>query len=503
MRKRSLAVVALTVSAALYLAACGGSSAAGSGGSAEVSADSAAGFGSSDSANAGGTGAGAGNAAGTTGSASKEKGDPADKFVYHTSAEMLAFMEPYMGVEELNWREPKWELNGDEINISGSLTPDKSAFTSVSATYRLKKDGKTPPEELLWTFYEDLCDKTGTTFPEAEESIRKISSMEDRLSFENGSLTLQVNKYSNNCEVGIYRTDASIDSIPYTPSDAAAFMENAGGKTAEISRTVTDTPKVMSGLDDQTYEWTATLDADERIRHINAEYYGEDPAEGKAFFTALTEFFLTGDVLDQGKKLLDEHYDTIEVKDNEKAEMDKPYSMTLQRRSDYYSVSISVKAENVPSDAPVFPSAEELAMLQLDPIARLGIDKTAELPETVIYEHEGMKITLERSYYDTFPELMIEFRVEGLSENGYAEVYVDKINGQEIDLTGIAASVNSASLSSEQPVDAAFIKLSDLKELLPDFTGLESVTVTGGGRADISDITSPGFQFSDVTVEAR
>ena len=500
MKKRSLTMVALAVSAALCLAACGGSSAgSGSAGSGNAGTENAGGSGSSDSANAGGSGSAA-----SYGASSKKSGAPADKFVYHTSAEVAGFMESYTGTKELNWGEPKWEMNGDEIEVSGSLTPDKSAFTSVSATYRVKSKGnEKTPEELLGPFYEDLCAKTGTTFPEAEELIRSLSGLEERQRFENGPLKLEVSKSSNSYEVRMYRTDASTDCIPYTPADAAAFMKNKGGESVDISRKVTNvTPIKLSTDEEMTYKWSATLDADERIRHISAQYYGEDPAEGKAFFTALTEFFLTGDVLKQGQALIDGHYDTIEVKANEKAEMDKPYSMQLQRRSDYYSVSISVRAENVPSDAPAFPSAEELAMLQKDPIARLGIDMTAELPETGICELEGMKIMLERSYYDTSPDLVIGFRGEGIPENGFAEIYVDKINGQEIVPTGTYASHNGVYLDAKGPEDEAYFRLYELKELLPDFTGLESVTVSGYVRLDQSAYNSPEKAFDGITIEA-
>ena len=183
--------------------------------------------------------------------------------------------------------------------------------------------------------------------------------------------------------------------------------------------------------------------------------------------------------------------------------MDKPYSMTLQRRSSYYSVSISVKAENVPSDAPTFPGAEELAMLKTDPITMFGIDKDPELPETVVFAQDGIKVTLVRSYYGIFPELCIRFRAEGLPEYGFAYVSVDKINGQEIDLEGKIASLNKIELSAKEPEADIFIKLTDLKELLPDFGGLDSVMVNGFVRLDVRDPNASAYGYGDITVKVE
>ena len=493
MRKRSLAVVALAVSAALCLAACGGSS-AGSG---------SAGSGSG----AGGAGASAsGSASAAAGTSSKKVKDPADKFVYHTSAELVGFMATYTGTEELYFREPKWKMNVDELSMEGSLTSDKSGFTSIELSYRKKDGNQTQPEEALWSFYGDFCAKTGLSFPEAEESIRGISGLDDSHTFENGPVALAVDNTKNDCSLRMYRIDAGIDNIPYTLSDAEAFMVNVGGESADISRTVTSKPIGMSISGNENYTWEATLDAGDRIRHINAKYYGEDQAEGKAFFTALTEFFLTGDVLKQGQALIDGHYDTIEAKKNEKAEMDKPYSMQLQRRNDYYGVSISVKADNVPADAAVFPSAEELAALGQDPIARLGVDKIPALPETVLLEQDGIKLTLERSYYSTstVPDLCIVFSGEGIPEDAYAVISVDKINGREIDFEGPdTKSFTRPELYAKNLKSEADIDLAELKELMPDFTKLESVTVSGTVHKDIVDTTMQNnIGFRDITIEA-
>ena len=279
MGKKAAAIVRLAVLMAFCLAAYGSTFAAG--------ADST---GSVTIADSTGTG---------IESLSENANSPAEKFVYHTSAEMLDFLKPYVGEEELKWGDIEWVMKGDEINLSGYLTPGKNAFTSICATYRTKEDGnQTQPEEILGAFYADLCDKSGTIFPGADDLIRSISTLEDRQLFRNEPWAVKVSKSGNTCSVEMYRTEASVDSIPYMPVDAAAFMENYGGEYAQISRAVSGIPKNISDSETETFTWEASLDVNERLRHINAKYYGEDPAEGKAFFTALTEFFLTGDVLE-------------------------------------------------------------------------------------------------------------------------------------------------------------------------------------------------------------
>ena len=91
---------------------------------------------------------------------------------------------------------------------------------------------------------------------------------------------------------------------------------------------------------------------------------------------------------------------------------------------------------------------------------------------------------------------------EARAENGFAEIYVVKINGQEIVPTGTYASHNGVYLDAKGPEDEAYFRLYELKELLPDFTGLESVTVSGYVRLDQSAYNSPEKAFDGITIEA-
>jgi len=282
-------------------------------------------------------------------------------------------------------------------------------------------------------------------------------------------------------------------------------MESNGGKVEKIYRSVSDKPEILTGAESKKYAWSGSLDAQERLYSVSAEYYGEDSEEGKEFFTAFIEYFLTGDVLEEGKKLILDHYDTVEANETIKAEMNEPYSMSLYRKkgdSGNYRIKFSVSSESIPSGAPVFPNEDELAALQLDPIARKGIDKTLGLPETVIFTQDNIKIILEGSYYSTYPELRIKIRMEGASENTFANVELSKINGQDVNFDSVVASSGEVGLNASQPEDEMNLKLPDLLNQVPDFTGLSSITVRGNYQADMNSQNAL-VTFEDVTCGAN
>ena len=140
------------------------------------------------------------------------------------------------------------------------------------------------------------------------------------------------------------------------------------------------------------------------------------------------------------------------------------------------------------------PDAEKLAELQLDPIARLGIDKSLELPETVVYDKDGVKIIMEGSYYETYPALRIKFHMEGAPEFAEASVELKAINGQEIETGSWVKTRSTAHMADGYPDDEMVLELSEVQELMPEFTGIHSITVDGTYLPNYDD----PFTYSEI-----
>ena len=83
-------------------------------------------------------------------------------------------------------------------------------------------------------------------------------------------------------------------------------------------------------------------------------------------------------------------------------------------------------------------------------------------------------------------------------------ISVDKINGREIDFEGPdTKSFTRPELYAKNLKSEADIDLAELKELMPDFTKLESVTVSGTVHKEIVDTTMQNnIGFRDITIEA-
>lgn len=69
----------------------------------------------------------------------------------------------------------------------------------------------------------------------------------------------------------------------------------------------------------------------------------------------------------------------------------------------------------------MFPNEEEQAALQLGTVATFGISEDIQIPETVLYEKDGVKILLVRAYYTKASELSILLRMEGAPDSADSE----------------------------------------------------------------------------------
>ena len=72
---------------------------------------------------------------------------------------------------------------------------------------------------------------------------------------------------------------------------------------------------------------------------------------GNAFFKAFTDFFVTGDVHDEGLKLLSDNYDSLAAGKAETARIGREYTMSLYRLNWSHSMRIRINADGIPADA--------------------------------------------------------------------------------------------------------------------------------------------------------
>ena len=62
------------------------------------------------------------------------------------------------------------------------------------------------------------------------------------------------------------------------------------------------------------------------------------------------------------------------------------------------------------------------------------------MPETVLYEKDGVKILLVKAYYTKASELSILLRMKGAPDDAVAEVTLEKINGNPVDFSNCTFS---------------------------------------------------------------
>ena len=409
--------------------------------------------------------------------------DIVDKFIFRTSEEMKAFMLNFEPTEEFQYGQKTWSMSSDEVTFSGSLMPDLEHFYSLTIEPKSKlEEEKISP--VLLSAYQELCDKTGLSFEGAEDAIKQIATLESDAFFSSEGYTLSLSEMGNRYFLKMNRDHSEYGSLPYTVEAANAYMQSIGGQKGGMTRSV----KALASSENSRFSWSGSLDEYEHLNRVTAEYYGDDPEEGKTYFSAFIEFFLMDDIREGALKLVSEKYDTIGKNKVENATVDN-YLINLRNRSDHYELIISVSGMNISPDVPSFLAPGEVAELQQDPFAKLGVNIEPTIPETVLYDHDGIKVVLEKCIYTTSgPSLMFVFRVEEFPDDAYLSVNLKEINGVSTDaIEDITATTNDYSRNefsvrtedwSSDDKEFITMTISALQQIT-DFTGITSVTFDG------------------------
>lgn len=424
-----------------------------------------------------------------------------DKFNFRTSDEMRVFMKEYNPAGVLEWGEATWEVESETLHMTGKLLPDKEHFSSIQVEPCGKADEEWVPD-VMFAAYQEICSKTGLEFPGAEEDIKGIASLAEPANYEIPDFELRISPRASFGRPNFYlrRAEEELAQIPYNPADALAYMQSVGGGEVKYSRKVTgEDYELWDSTGEYPYGWYGTLDGNERLYTVSAEYFGDNPEEGKAFFTAFTEFFVSGDVQEDGIKLILDRYDLLEDRKAEYADTEAGYRLSLFRSDRGHRMSISVDKDQAPSEAPLFPNTDEQAALQLGTVATFGISEDIQMPETVLYEKDGVQILLVKAYYTKASELSILLRMKGAPDDAVAEVTLEKINGNPVDFSNCTFSYNVTNLLGRDLLESTIdIRLTDLRSQIPDFTRLSSLTFKGNYRENTeSDVV----QFEDITCE--
>ena len=363
------------------------------------------------------------------------------------------------------------------------MTPDKKTLTSV--TYSVKKS-KNNTEEIpgkLLAAWQAFSQTTGITLDGAEELIEKVTTLEEEEKINNDSYSLRVS-YKNRAS---FRLDplGDYEVLPYSPDDVYQYLETVDKPNTYIYRNIQYGDFSSWEAEEPQFELELELDGGERIYSAEFIYSGSDEAEKKAGFEAFADFFLKGAVREETESLLEEFFkDKDAYWDNHKngvQKIDSGYTISFKFQASAYHFIIEVEPGRIPEDAKVFPSAAEQAELVLDPLARVGADPTVKLPETVIYDENGIKIILKDSDYyvrSSDVDFRINFESSGLKDGMRASIQIQAING--IDLVEYDL-LEYARLDEEEKEDYAEFSMVELKKNLPDYNGITSVTL----RVDI------------------
>ncbi len=434
-----------------------------------------------------------------------------DQFIFRTSDETRAFLQDYDPSGTLKFGEPYWREFGKEFTIQGTLMPDRSAFLELNAEPETSDISEA--KDLLLEFYQTLREKTGLDFPGAEAGIQALDTLEDSVFYEADGFWFILRPQRRNAS--LVRVNSEFGAVPYGPDDAYAFLQDHGGWTPSMSRSVSGTTEMdWSWKRECPYGWSARLNQNDCLSEVEAEYFAEDLEAAKAYFTAVTEFYLTGDVREEALRFLSEQFDALEPGSSESVRIADYYSLNLS----YYSVFrywISLDNSEIPATAQPFPNAEEQAALLLDPITRRGISREVQMPETNLYEYGEMKVVLNRVFY-TDEELRIQLLFEDIPENANVRIELEQINGQPIDpvkeidmLSSISADLSARDVK-EPVIERVFrVSLDPLLEVY-EYTELQSLTFGAyyyeKDEEEADDYYYSGYSLSvdlgEVTVEA-
>ena len=425
-----------------------------------------------------------------------------ETYAYPTSDDLFAFMQEYGQDKPAVWSEPDWEVNDGQLTVKGTLMPDRENFIDLSVTVSTYSWGRDEPDEeelaeLLLDFYQEITDKSGLEFDGAEDSIKEVFSLEDTwynsVGFVSEGYQLDVIATNSSKGFSLSREFGEYGEIPYTPADVLAYLQDVSEKDVTCERRV-EFGDLPSMAEDCPYTSFVKLDGGEHVFYIEAQYHGTEPEEARTYFEDLAALFFTGETNEKTMDFIDDCYSEMDPEDSNgwSCKLGRDYTVSMVLGPSYSDMDIEVKT-SIPEDAPVFPNEEEAEGLLLDPIARLGIDKDIEVPETVLFAKDDVSIVLERALY-TEDQLYLICRMENVPEGAGVDVSLKEMNGSKVwDWERDHHTITSASLYESSPHEEIerkriWLSLSCIKDNVPDCSGIStlSLVVTYRG-ADVDD----------------
>ena len=361
------------------------------------------------------------------------------------------------------WEGESWLLN--DIFLTAGLREDQSiAYVSCDGDIE-DKQSLEALKSTLRMLYE------GDQTPEIERMID--AGEEAELSTDIGPLYL---------EAGSFTLNYQSDFLPSMKADEfEQFLRDSGLLEGELfySRS--------ARLGKKDYRADVEVDFAGRLKDLKLWYYGADAESGKAFFSAMCPELIAGQELKDTLGMISEKYDALEIRKRVILDPDG-LVITLYRAKNYYRLSFDV--ETIPWNAAAFtdqmtPTAAAAAASQgPDPEVYSGIDTEAQIPETVIFEGNGVKVTALRLVYgksgggaDCIGLKLLVEKDEGVSLDRIA-FPVTTVNRWKGDFSFFDQKMYyPKGTKAEKAETTAWWKLDDLKRLIPGFDGISSLKV--------------------------
>ncbi|MBO4837040.1 MAG: hypothetical protein J5564_05025 [Clostridia bacterium] len=378
----------------------------------------------------------------------------------------LSLLREFDPEASLSWGPWEWSAGlMNDMTLYGTLKSDGSmASASCDADPEDKQSLEALKDTLRALFESDQT-------PEIEQMI------DDRAAAD-----LDVFVAKLHLEEGCFTLTYDSDWLPsMTAEELEQFLRDVGLLEGDLDYSRS------AALGKEDYRAKIQVDDLGKLESLSLYYYGGDAESGKTFFSRMSGELIDGQELQDTLQLVDGRYDALETGKNAKADF-RDFRVTLNRTKKYYRLTYRIKL--IPWNAAAFAEGMEGTVAAagdipaMDPEAFSGIDISAQIPETVIFQGNGVKVTaLELVYGKT------DGGVDGIG----LKLLVEKDEG--VDLNRIAFPVSSVNRwkgefrffdkSMYYPTGAAacreetvaWWKLDDLKKQIPAFEGITSFKI--------------------------
>ena len=362
------------------------------------------------------------------------------------------------------WEGTAWLLN--DLYLTAGLTADNRIANVSCDGDPEEKESRQALKQTLRALYE------GDQTPDIETMID--AGAEAELKTDVGSLSLAEDTFTLN-----YQSDL----IPSMKAEEfEALLRDMGLLEGELYYARTGL------LGEQDYRASVRVERAGRLKELNLSYYGTDAGLGKAFFSALCPALIAGQELEDTLGMISGEYDGLETGKRVKVSGEE-FVITLRRAKRYYQLSFD--ARRIPWNAAEFTDGMDQMEAAAadsqgsDPEAFSGIDTEAQIPETVIFEGNGVRVTALGLVYG---------QTGGEADAIGLRMLVEKDEGVELDRIGIPVySVNRwkndfrfsdggiiyvSGTPARTEEQVLWMNLSDLKEKMPGFAGISSIEVS-------------------------